>query len=72
METKKRVLVFIPEFPVLSETFIERELSELVERGNVELVVFSIKKGIGYLSENLKTRVLYKRLGFTDIFGIFQ
>lgn len=70
METSKKVLVFIPEFPVLTETFIERELSKLVERGNVDVVVFSLKKGVGYLSENLKARVLYQRLGFSDIPGI--
>lgn len=72
MKTNKKVLVFIPEFPVLTETFIERELSKLVERDNVDLVVFSLKRGTGYLSENLKTRVLYQRLGFADIFIILK
>ena len=72
METNRKVLAFIPEFPVLTETFIERELSRLVERGSVDLVVFSLKKGTGHLSENLKTKVLYQRLGFTDIFGILK
>ncbi|MBU0535015.1 glycosyltransferase family 4 protein [Patescibacteria group bacterium] len=72
METNKKVLVFIPEFPVLTETFIERELSKLVERNNVDLVVFSLKKGTGHLSENLRTKVLYQRLGFPDIFGILK
>lgn len=72
MEAKKRVLVFVPEFPVLSETFIERELSKLVERGNVDLTVFALKRGTGYISENLIPRVYYKRLGISDILGIIQ
>src|SRR5665648_248479 len=72
METTKKVLVFIPEFPVLTETFIERELSKLVDSNIVYVVVFSIKKGTGYLSENLKRRVLYQRLGFSDICRILK
>lgn len=68
METKKRILVFIPEFPVLTETFIEREISKLVERGNVDLTIFSLVEGKGSLSENLKDRVVYGRVGIKDIF----
>ncbi len=67
MGNKKKVLVFIPEFPVLTETFIERELAKLVERDNVDLIVFSIKKGNGFLSDNLESRVFYGRLTKYDI-----
>jgi len=70
MVTRKKVLVFIPEFPVLTETFIERELSKLVERDNIDLVVVSLKKGRGSLSENLKDSVYYKRLGVLNIPGV--
>jgi glycosyltransferase involved in cell wall biosynthesis len=72
METKKKILVFVPEFPALSETFIERELSELTERNSVELVIFSLKKGTGYLSDNLKNKVIYQSLGFLDVFVILK
>lgn len=72
METKKKVLVFIPEFPVLTETFIERELSKLVDRDNVDLIVFSLKEGSGKVSENLKSRVVYQRLGFSDLFPVLS
>jgi colanic acid/amylovoran biosynthesis glycosyltransferase len=67
METKKKILVFIPQFPVLTETFIERELSKLVERDNVDLVIVSLSKGHGSISDNLKGRVHYKRMGLFDI-----
>lgn len=70
MDTKKRILVFIPEFPVLTETFIEREITKLVERGNVDLTVFSLLEGKGSVSEILKDRVVYNRPGIGDIFTI--
>ena len=66
METKKRILVFIPEFPVLTETFIERELAKLVERDNVDLTIFSLVKGSGSVSEILKNKIIYNRLGIKD------
>jgi glycosyltransferase involved in cell wall biosynthesis len=69
METKKRVLVFIPEFPVLTETFIERELAKLAERGNVELTVFSLKRGENNLSDVLEDKVYYGRYRLSDIFN---
>lgn len=72
MEDRKKVLIFIPEFPALSETFIEREISKLVERGNVDVNVLSLKKGTGRLSNNIKDRVIYKRLDiFTSISALF-
>ncbi len=68
METKKRILVFVPEFPVLTETFIERELAKLVERGNVDLTIFSLAKGSGVVSEILENKIVYDRLNIKDFF----
>ena len=68
METKKRILVFISEFPVLTETFIERELAKLVERGNVDLTIFSLAKGSGVVSEILENKIVYDRLNIKDFF----
>lgn len=68
METKKRILVFIPEFPVLTETFIERELAKLEERGNVDLTIFSLAKGSGEASEILENKIVYERLCLKDFF----
>lgn len=66
--TKKRVLVFIPEFPVLTETFIERELSEISSRGVLELTVLATQKGKGQVSSSLKDKVAYRRLKPSDLF----
>lgn len=53
---------------MLTETFIERELAKLAERGNVDLTIFSLKKGKNRLSEILKDRVYYEKLSFGDFF----
>lgn len=66
--TKKKVLVFIPEFPVLTETFIERELAKLAERDNIKLTVFSLAKGSGEISPVLQPLVKYKRISSVDVF----
>ena len=60
---KKRVLVFVPEFPKLTETFIQREISKLIELGNLEITVFSLKKSSGKLLEGVSDHVVYQRLG---------
>jgi glycosyltransferase involved in cell wall biosynthesis len=63
----KKALIFIPEFPVLTETFIEREVSKLSERGNIDVVVFSILKGKGSISSELEDKIIYSRPGVIDI-----
>jgi len=63
----KKALIFIPEFPVLTETFIEREVSKLSERGNVDVVVFSILKGKGSVSSELNGKIVYSRPAVLDI-----
>ncbi|MBW6442099.1 glycosyltransferase family 4 protein [Patescibacteria group bacterium] len=67
MEAKKKILVFIPEFPVLTETFIERELAKLAERRNVDIRIFSLQEGKGEISEVLRDRIYYQRLKLQDI-----
>lgn len=64
METlnKKKILLFIPEFPALTETFIEREVSKLAESNSLQVAVLSLKVGKGTLSPNLINLVHYKRL----------
>jgi len=59
-------LYFVPEFPRLTETFIEREISKLIERGNVDLTIFSLQKGNGATSDEVISRVIYKRLRLSD------
>lgn len=69
---KKRILYFVPTFSNLSETFILREIEKLVERGNIEVHVLSLKEGKAKLSDNLSTRVTYLRFQSSDIPQILQ
>ncbi|MBI2414962.1 glycosyltransferase family 4 protein [candidate division WWE3 bacterium] len=64
---KKRVLVFVPEFPVISETFIERELSELAKSQKIELKIYALKKGADFSDQALSLHTEYINLSFTDI-----
>jgi glycosyltransferase involved in cell wall biosynthesis len=66
METKKRILVFVPEFPVLTETFILRELEKINEYEDIDLTVFSLKKGKGSIPDSLKEKTVYWRLNIAD------
>ncbi len=68
--TKKKVLFFIPTFPVLTETFIEKEVLKLVERGNIDIEVLSMDGDRDKLNENLKDIVYYKRLNFLNIIPV--
>ncbi len=65
--SNKRILVVIPQFPKLTETFIERDVSTLAEFENTDITVFSLQQGKAYLSPNLENRVVYKRLGIGDV-----
>ncbi len=64
----KRILVVIPTFPRLTETFIERDVSKLAEFEESDILVFALNKGNGYLSPNLENRLVYHRLGISDAF----
>jgi hypothetical protein len=75
--TKKKVLFFIPTFPVLTETFIESEIEELVKRDNLYIWVLALEGDKKKLPDILKPRVKYNRLGPLTIvlgilFGIFR
>ncbi len=62
----KKILYFIPEFPKLTETFIEREVSKLVELNELDIQVLSVKKATGFLSPNLSTKVIYRDINLLD------
>jgi glycosyltransferase involved in cell wall biosynthesis len=68
-KSKKKAIIFVPEFPRLSETFIEREISKLIEWGNLDITVFTLKAGTGYSTDAVRNRVVCKRLGFGDVFS---
>lgn len=54
METKKRIIFFVSEFPVISETFIEREIFELYKRNNLDIKVVTLKSIDAYNYPELK------------------
>jgi len=58
----KKVVIFIPEFPVLTETFIQRDIAKLVEFGNLDIDVLYLKKGKGELDGSLKDKAHEIRL----------
>ncbi|PIS22230.1 hypothetical protein COT50_03045 [candidate division WWE3 bacterium CG08_land_8_20_14_0_20_41_10] len=66
---KKRVLYFVPEFPRISETFIEREIAKLINLGNLDITVLSLSKATGSTSEEVSRRTVYKRLGVLVFLG---
>lgn len=70
-KSKKNLLYFIPQFPVRSETFIEREVSKLVEFGNLNITILSQAAGTGVLSENLNGRVVYQKITLADCVKAF-
>lgn len=57
---KKKVLAFIPGFPVLSETFIEREIAGLAKSPNIDLTVVAVKQGVGFREKFLAEYVQYR------------
>ncbi|MCA9308649.1 glycosyltransferase family 4 protein [candidate division WWE3 bacterium] len=59
---KTNLLVFIPEFPRLSETFIQREVAGLLKRNNLNIAVLSIKKGEALLTKELTAVTHYIKL----------
>jgi len=67
----KQILIFVPEFPRLTETFIQREISKLIELGNLDITVFSLKKASGKLLDNVQDHVVYKRLNTFSLVSAF-
>jgi glycosyltransferase involved in cell wall biosynthesis len=63
----KKLIFFVPTFSNLSETFILREIDSLVKRKNLEIMVLSLNEGKAFLPENLKDKIYYIPLKFSDI-----
>ena len=63
---QKKLLVFVPEFPVITETFIARELSALVELGQFEVQIVAMRRGTAPIPENLKSKIYFHRVTFWD------
>ena len=67
----KRILIFVPEFPRLTETFIQREIFKLIELGNLDITVFSLRKSTGEFLEGVENRVVYRRPNVITLFKSF-
>jgi colanic acid/amylovoran biosynthesis glycosyltransferase len=69
--TKRKILFYVPSFPVLTETFIEGEINKLVERANLDVRVLALNGIRDKLPESLKNKVIYRKLNvITAFFGI--
>ncbi|MFC1621924.1 glycosyltransferase family 4 protein [Patescibacteria group bacterium] len=58
----------MPKFPKLTETFIERDISKLVELGNLDVKVLFLEKGEGKMSEFSSSVSEEARLTWWDSF----
>ena len=64
----KKILYFIPEFSVISETFILREVQTLIEFGSLDIRILSLKEGAAKVPSIVKERVTYYRPNIKDAF----
>ena len=62
----KKILIAIPTFSNLSETFILREVESLNKVSGIEVKILSLKKGKALLSEEISSKVFYIHLKFQD------
>lgn len=69
----KKILYYIPTFPVFTENFITREIEAIVETGKFEVSILALKKDDKVkLSEVLKNKTHYLNLGVLEkIYGFF-
>lgn len=65
---QKNVVVFIPEFPVLSETFIEREIDKLIESRKIDVFIVTTKSGTGFRSKKAERATNYEKLTLPVMF----
>lgn len=68
---RKRLLYFVPEFPMLSQTFIEREINELIKLNNLQITVFSLKQASGSTSEIVLKHTVFRALKVTELLTVF-
>lgn len=59
----------MPEFPRISETFIEREVAQLIDWGKLDITVLALAKATGSTSEKVLARTIYRRINLPDLLG---
>ena len=65
---KKKILIFVPEFPVLTETFIERDISKLIQNDKLDISILAMKKGSGSMTAVVEKHFSKSRLTILDSF----
>jgi colanic acid/amylovoran biosynthesis glycosyltransferase len=68
----KKVLFFIPSFPVVTETVILRDILYLQKSKKIDLVVFSLAPGSGDLPLELQSVTYYKNFDFFTFLKTFK
>jgi glycosyltransferase involved in cell wall biosynthesis len=68
MNDKKKVLIFVPKFPVATETFIQREIVALAKLGSLDVTVLAIEQGNTKYDIALKNKVFIRSASLIDIF----
>jgi len=63
----KKILYFIPTFSVISETFILREVQTLIELGNLDIKILSLKEGTASVPSFVRERTTYFRPSIKDV-----
>ena len=66
-KARKKVLIFIPVFSKLTETFIKREVVELIKKNNLDITVFSLQKANVILDPCFNGKVVYQRINWLDV-----
>ncbi len=61
-QSKPRLLVFVPEFPRVTETFIQREIAKLIDLGNFDVTVFALQRASGKFLPKVEVHTVYKTL----------
>lgn len=67
--SKKRIVIFIPEFPVVTQTFIQRDIVELASSETLDISIVSLKRGNAILDTSISSRVHYQRLSLLLALG---
>lgn len=67
----KKLLIAVPTFSNLSETFILREVESLNKVSGIDVKILSLKKGKAHLSSDISSKVFYYDLKFQDFISSF-
>ncbi len=61
-QSNPRLLVFVPEFPRVTETFIQREIAKLIDLDNFNVTVFALQRASGKFLPGVDAHTVYESL----------